>query len=72
MPPYPLVQLAPTARDREEILNVLKTERPRVALVTLEGIDIPYAVEHPDGWAYIQRNYRMAKKLGSLMVFIRR
>ncbi|MEK7476516.1 MAG: hypothetical protein AAB152_12915 [Candidatus Coatesbacteria bacterium] len=72
MPPYPLVQLAPSARDRDLILSVLKSARPRMALVTLEGIDVPFAMEHPDEWEYIQRNYRMARKVGSLMIFIRK
>ena len=72
LPPFPMANLAATTADKEAVLTALKDLRPPVALIGIEGIDVPYTEEHAREWKYIEGNYRFIKQVGKLQVFARK
>lgn len=70
--PWPLVSLSATAADRAEIMTALERIRPAVALVTADGLDVPWAVEHAEARAAILRDYVKCETIGDLEVWTRR
>ena len=41
-----------------------RRERPPLALITEQGIDLPFALEHAEEWAYIQEHYLLVQQHG--------
>jgi len=72
LPPYPTNSIVATSSQRAEVLASLAKYRPSVALMSEEGIDIPYNVEHKEEAEYIRANYSLYLKTGSLMIYKRK
>jgi len=69
MPPYPLANLAVTSAERAVVMRELQATRPPIALITMQGIDIPFPEEHTDEWLYINKNYNLRGRYGPLLVY---
>jgi hypothetical protein len=64
--------LVVTEKDRRTVLESLELQKPPVALVTMQGIDVPYEWEHPEEWAYVRKHYRLKVRLDDLLIYVRR
>ena len=71
LPPFLTTYLAATKKERGAMLRSLEEFMPPVALITEAGIDIPYAREHPEEWAYIQKHYVLYEQIDDLQIFKR-
>lgn len=70
--PYLTSSRVARTSDREAVVKTLDREKPPVALITEQGIDLPFALEHAEEWAYIQQHYRLHRQIGDLQVYVRR
>jgi len=72
LPPYPTVSVAASPRARQEMVEVMEREKPPLALMTEMGVDIPFAEEHAEEWAYIQKHYTLAARAELLRMYVRK
>ncbi len=68
----PLTTLAVTAADRAATVAALGRDRPPVALVTADGLEAPWALEHAEEARVIARDYRRVEVIGDLEIHVRR
>ncbi len=68
--PYPSTELAVLPGAAAVVMAALERDPPPVALVTEMGLDVPYALEHPDQWAFIRSRYRKLRTIGDLDVYV--
>ncbi len=72
--PYPDGALALTDGARQEVLDALDRERPAVALMEDDSLDVSSESEHPEQWRYLRAHYRVASEWGTkphLSIFVR-
>lgn len=54
------------------MIAALERVRPRGILLTDQGVDIPFAIEHPELSEYMSRNYVVERTFGDLKILLRR
>ena len=69
--PFALSYLAVTRAERVAAAAALERERPSVALLAADGIDLPYREEHPEEWAVLAARYREARRFGEFSLWVR-
>jgi hypothetical protein len=72
LPPFPNAAMAATRRDHALILTALERLKPPVAMLEPYDIDVPYILKHAQEWVYIQRHYRLVRKIGNFMILKRK
>lgn len=67
--PYALTYLAATESQRRDVVAALEKARPPAALAARRGIDLDFAVEHPEEWEWLQANYRPLRTVGEVTIW---
>ena len=72
MPPYPEPLLASTPDQRHQVLKALEKYRPKLAIIGIYGIDVPFTLQFPDQWEYICKNYRLLVQIQETAIYLRK
>jgi len=70
MAPFVSASMVRTLFDREAMVRILEEQKPPMTLLTEGAIDVPFAVSHPEEWAYIKAHYVMKLKINDLSIWM--
>jgi len=72
MPPYPETFLASTPGQRLSVMTALEKYRPRLAIIGILGLDVPFNLQFPEQWKYISNHYRPLIQVDNTAFYIRK